>query len=56
VVVVTGRVVVDALVDERGVEVVVGGAAVLLLPHAARHSTAKRNASRITRPIVEGRS
>ena len=29
-----------------------GGAAVPLLPHAARHSTAKRNASRVTGPIV----
>jgi hypothetical protein len=48
VVVVTGRAVVDALVDERGFEVVVGEAPVPLLPHAARHSTAKRIASRVT--------
>jgi hypothetical protein len=49
VVVVTGRVVVDVLVDDRGADVFVGGAAVLLLPHAARHSIAtEKNASRVT--------
>ena len=53
VVVVTGRDVLDLLVDERGAEVCVGAAAVPLLPHAARYSIAtERHASRVTGRIV----
>jgi hypothetical protein len=56
VVVVTGRVAVDArveLVDDLRVDVDPGDAAGLPEPHPARHSTATRNASRVTGPIVE---